>query len=51
MENLDIFEEEGLLENVQQNAPLFKAELDTLQRPADRRRRPRGPGTSTGSSS
>ncbi|WP_131824222.1 aminotransferase class III-fold pyridoxal phosphate-dependent enzyme, partial [Mycobacteroides abscessus] len=30
MENLDIFEEEGLLQNVQQNAPLFKAELDTL---------------------
>ncbi len=31
MENLDIFEEEGLLQNVQQNAPLFKAELDTLR--------------------
>jgi adenosylmethionine-8-amino-7-oxononanoate aminotransferase len=30
MENLDIFEEEGLLANVQQNAPLFRAELDTL---------------------
>lgn len=30
MENLDIFEEEGLLENVRTNAPLFKAELETL---------------------
>jgi adenosylmethionine-8-amino-7-oxononanoate aminotransferase len=30
MENLDIFEEEQLLANVQQNAPLFRKELETL---------------------
>ncbi|MAL06572.1 MAG: aspartate aminotransferase family protein [Microbacterium sp.] len=30
LENLDIFEEEGLLQNVQTHAPLFRAELETL---------------------
>jgi adenosylmethionine-8-amino-7-oxononanoate aminotransferase len=30
LENLDIFEEEGLLENVRQNSPLFRASLERL---------------------
>jgi adenosylmethionine-8-amino-7-oxononanoate aminotransferase len=30
LENLDIFEEEGLNENVRANSPLFRAELETL---------------------
>ncbi|REJ04209.1 aspartate aminotransferase family protein [Microbacterium bovistercoris] len=30
LENLDIFEEEGLNEHVVQNSPLFRAELETL---------------------
>ncbi|MEO6826909.1 MAG: aspartate aminotransferase family protein [Microbacteriaceae bacterium] len=30
MENLDIFEEEGLNQHVKENSPLFRAELETL---------------------
>ena len=30
MENLDIFEEEGLLQNVRENSPVFRASLERL---------------------
>ena len=39
--NLDIFEREGINDHVKQNAPAFRATLEKLLRPADRRRRPR----------
>ena len=39
--NLDVFERDNLLGNVRANEDGFRATLDKLQRPADRRRRPR----------
>ena len=39
--NLDIFEREGLNAHVQANEGAFRATLEKLHRPADRRRRPR----------
>ena len=41
MANLDIFEREGLNQHVLQNEGAFRATLEKLHRPADRRRRPR----------
>ena len=41
MANLDIFEREGLNQHVLDNEGAFRATLEKLQRPADRRRRPR----------
>ena len=38
--NLDVFEKEGLLEHVREHEAEFRASLDTLARPAHRRRRP-----------
>ena len=35
--NIDVFEKEGLLENVRTNEAAFRASLDTLRRPAHRR--------------
>ena len=40
--NIDVFEKEGLLEHVRSNEAAFRASLDTLSRPAHRRRRPGG---------
>ncbi len=39
--NLDIFEREGINDHVKQSAPAFRATLEKLLRPADRRRRAR----------
>ena len=39
--NLDIFEREGLNQHVLDNEDAFRATLEKLHRPADRRRRPR----------
>ena len=39
--NLDIFEREGINDHVKQMAPAFRATLEKLLRPADRRRRAR----------
>ena len=39
--NLDIFEREGLVDHVQQNAPAFRVDAGEAARHPDRRRRPR----------
>ncbi len=41
MANLDVFESEGVIENVRANEAAFRADARVAARPADRRRRPR----------
>ena len=47
--NIDVFEKEGILDNVREHEAEFRASLDTLRGPAHRGRRPRRRATSTAS--